>query len=84
MDWEKLQQKDLPPPIVPTFPDGDDTANFPDSFTQQRADSFVAQEPRLGPADEVDFLYDQDDNEEADVGGTQAPAATLVPSNTER
>ena len=82
MDWDALEQKDLPPPIYPTFPGGDDTVNFPDRFTKERVDSFVAQEPRLNPAEAAHFLYDKDPADESldEVPGQQAKPASASSS----
>ena len=77
MDWEALEQKDLPPPIRPVFPSGNDTINFPERFTKERVDSFVAQEPKLAPEVAAAFWYDQDPGGTADDhagGGGVKPA----------
>jgi len=47
MDWDKLEQKDIPPPLRPQMPGGDDSKNFPERFVKDRLTSFVEAEPRL-------------------------------------
>jgi len=67
MDWEQLEQKDLPPPIRPTLVGGDDTQNFPDRFTKERVDSFVAQDPKLPPSTAQKFTFEQPAEDGSDV-----------------
>lgn len=60
MDWEALEQKDIPAPIRPALPDGDDTKSFPDRFANERIDSFVAAEPKLDPTMAAKFIHQAD------------------------
>merc|ERR1712166_1421031 len=47
MNWDSLEDKDLPPPIRPQLQN--DATNIPASLAKERVDSFVEAEPRLDP-----------------------------------
>jgi len=47
MNWDSLEDKDLPPPIRPQIQSDPDSSN---RYANERADSFVAMEPRLDPS----------------------------------
>eukprot|EP00656_Telonema_subtile_P046704 TRINITY_DN5324_c0_g1_i2.p1 TRINITY_DN5324_c0_g1~~TRINITY_DN5324_c0_g1_i2.p1 ORF type:complete len:562 (+),score=140.95 TRINITY_DN5324_c0_g1_i2:121-1806(+) len=59
MNWDSLEDKDLPPPIRPQIQSDrpSDTSNFPNRYAHERVDSFVAAEPRLDPAAAAGFNF---------------------------